>query len=54
MPPANTLAYHDTTTITALKGFMIQAPGKTRHTLKMALTDNAIKLSYNCKKNYPN
>jgi hypothetical protein len=29
---------------------MVQAPGNTRHTLKMALTDNAVKLSYNCKK----
>ncbi len=28
MELANTLAYYDTATITAVKGFMVQAPGK--------------------------
>ena len=34
---ANTLAYYKTTTITAVKGFIVQAPGSRKYFLKQNL-----------------
>jgi hypothetical protein len=44
MEAANTLAYYNTTSITVVKSFIVQAPG---HTLLMVVDDKILAIAFN-------